>query len=235
MSKSGNLTGVKWGLLGGLGLVLASCGGTAPPQASDQPTVVTLSGQVSGWKGEGRVAVPGLPSVSSSVHSDGTFTLTLPAGPELAGQTQPAAGIADKLGCSGPVQSSAPNAHAFALMSLDTTDSTGSRQTSAISGSKPGLLSRRVNARVWLYSDAETQLRGTVNCAAILNMAQIPQLPVTVAVNAKSGWNVIELNIDASANLLAQVNASGSLVNSGAGSSLITFRTVQELQGQVAF
>ncbi|AIZ46591.1 hypothetical protein QR90_10190 [Deinococcus radiopugnans] len=226
---------VKWGLMGGMSLALVACGGAATPQASDQPTVETLNGKVSGWQGEGRVAVPGLPSVSSSVHSDGSFTLTLPPEAELATSVLSAAGITDKLGCSGSVQSSDSEARAYAIMTLDARDSAGRRQTSAITGSKSGLLSRRVNARVWLYSDSLTQLRGTVNCAAVLNMAQIPELPVTVAVNAKPGWNVLELNIDASANVLAQVSASGWLVNSGAGSNQTTFRTVQELQAQVAF
>ena len=225
----------RWGLLGGLTLALVACGGPATPQASDQPTVETLEGKVSAWKGEGRVAVPGLPNISSSVHSDGSFTLTLPAEAELAKNVVPATGITDKLDCSGAAQSSDPDAQAFAVMTLDASDTSGSRQTSAVTGSKSGLLSRRVNARVWLYSDSLTQLRGTVNCAAILSMAQIPELPVTVAVNARPGWNVLDLNINVSANILAQVSASGSLVNFVAAGGQTTFRTTKELQAQVAF
>lgn len=225
----------KWGLLGGVTLALVACGGAATPQASDQPTVETLSGKVSGWKGEGRVTVLGLPGVSSSVHGDGSFTLTLPPESELAGSLRLADASADRLGCGGSVQSSDADARTFAVMTLDARDSAGSRRTSAVTGSKSGLLSRRVDARVWLYSDSLTQLRGTVNCAAILSLPQLPELPVTVAVNARPGWNVLELSIDVSANILAQVSASGWLVNSVAGSSQTTFRTVQELQAQVAF
>ncbi len=225
----------KWGLLGGVTLALVACGGSATPQASDQPTVETLSGKVSAWKGEGRVALPGLPDISSSVHSDGSFILTLPTEAELAGYVLPAAGLTDKLGCSGAAQSSDPDAQVFVVMTLDASDTASSRQTSAITGSKSGLLSRRVNARVWLYSDSQTQLRGTVNCAPILSMAQLPELPVTVAVNARPGWNVLELNINVSASILAEVSASGSLVNFVSGGSQTTFRTTKELQAQVAF
>lgn len=226
---------INVGLLGGLTLALVACGGPATPQATDQPTVAMVEGKVSIWKGAGRVAVPGLPTVSSSVREDGTFTLTLPREAELSGLTGPAAGVMTKLGCAGDVQSSVASAHAFTVMSLDVQDSGSLRQASAVNGSKPGLLSRHVNARAWIYSDQATQLRGTVDCAAILKISQIPQLPVTVAVNVKSGWNVVELNIDASANLLAPISASGSLVNAGAGAGLTTFRTAQELQSQVGF
>ncbi|WP_229723491.1 hypothetical protein [Deinococcus aerolatus] len=235
MSNLVTVAWMKWGMLGGLSLALVACGGQAAPEASDQPTVATISGKISVWTGEGRVTVPGLPGVSSSVRSDGTFTLTLPSDDELSGQTVSADGIAAKVGCSGSIQSSAPDLQTYAVMSVEARDSAGNRVASAVTGSKPGLLSRRVNAHIWLYSDSVTQLRGTMDCAALLRMAQIPTLPVTVAINAKPGWNVVELNITASANVLAQVSASGSLVNSGAGSRHATFRTVQELQAQVAF
>lgn len=227
----------KWGLLGGLSLTLVACGGGGlpTPEASDQPTVQTISGKVSGWQGEGRVAVSGLPGASSSVHTDGSFTLTLPDQIEAASLTMRAADVAQKLECSGSVQSSAPDARAFVLMSLDVKDGAGGRQTSAMTGSKPGLLSRRVNVRVWVYSDSATQLRGTMDCAKILSIPQISTLPVTVAVNAQPGWNVIELNIQASANVLAQVSASGTMANSTAGGTQANFRTTQELQAQVAF
>ncbi|QFP78301.1 hypothetical protein DAAJ005_08500 [Deinococcus sp. AJ005] len=227
---------MKWGLLGGVSLALVACGGGLPtPQASDQPTVQTISGKVSGWQGEGRVAVSGLPGASSSVHTDGSFTLTLPGEAELTQQSLPITGIAGKLDCMGSVQSSEPDVRAFALMSLNAKDGAGARQTSAMTGSKPGLLSRRVNVRVWLYSDSATQLRGTMDCAKILSIPQISQLPVTVAVNVQPGWNVVELNIQASANVLAQVSGSGTMANSTAGGAQTTFRTTQELQAQVAF
>ncbi|MFK7603419.1 hypothetical protein ACI3L1_14535 [Deinococcus sp. SM5_A1] len=230
------IQGAKWGLLGGLSLALVACGGGLPtPQASDQPTVQTISGKVSGWQGEGRVAVSGLPGASSSVHTDGSFTLTLPGEAELTKQSLPIAEIAGNLDCLGSVQSSAPDARAFTLMSLDVKDGAGARQTSAMTGSKPGLLSRRVNVRVWMYSDSATQLRGTMDCAKILSIPQLSTLPVTVAVNVQPGWNVVELNIQASANILAQVSGSGTMANSTAGDAQTTFRTTQELHAQVAF
>ncbi len=230
------IEGTKWGLLGGLSLALVACGGGLPtPQASDQPTVQTISGKVSGWQGEGRVSVSSLLGVSSSVHTDGSFTLTLPDEVEAASLTMRAADVAQKLDCVGSVQSSEPDARAFVLISLDVKDGAGARQTSAMTGSKPRLLSRRVNVRVWLYSDSATQLRGTTDCAKILSIPQISQLPVTVAVNVQPGWNVIELNIQASTNILAQVSGLGTMANSAAGGAQATFRTTQELQAQIAF
>ncbi len=226
---------MKWGLLGGVALTLVACGGTPTPQASDQRTVQTVSGKVSGWTGQGRVTVPGLPGVSSSVDADGSFVLTLPGDAEVAGQTVRATDVAERLSCSGSVQSSDSEARVFALLFLDTQDSAGTRQTSAVTGSVSGPLSRRVDVRVWVYSDSVTQLRGTVDCAKILSVPQISKLPVTVAVNARPGWNVVELNIEASANVLTQVSASGSMVNSTAVNAQNTFRTIEELQAQIAF
>lgn len=227
--------GMKWGVLGGLSLALVACGGQAVPEASDQPTVATVNGKVATWSGEGRVTAPGLLAVSSSVRSDGTFVLTLPGALEMAASTVAVDGIAARLGCKGTLQSSVPGVRGNAVMTLEAKDSSGSRATSAVNGSKSGLLSRRVNTRIWLFSDGETQLRGTVDCAAALGMSQVKELPVTVAVNAKAGWNVVELDINASATITGQVNASGSLVNSSAGSTQATFRTSEELQSQVAF
>ncbi len=235
VSNSVTVAWMKWGVLGSLSLFLVACGGQAAPEAADQPTVTTVNGKLSEWKGEGRVTVLGLPGVSSSVHGDGAFTLTLPGEAEVTAWTVGIEEIAGKIGCSGTIQSGVTGVKANTVMSLEARDSAGSRVTSTMNDSKSGLLSRRINARIWLYSDSVTQLRGIVDCASLLGMEQVSTLPVTVAVNAKPGWNVIELNINASANVLAQVSASGSLVNSGAGSRQTTFRTVQELQSQVAF
>ncbi|MDV6373876.1 hypothetical protein [Deinococcus arenicola] len=225
---------VKWGFLGGLALALAACGGTVAPQASDQPTVTVLNGKVAGWKGNGRVAVAGLPSVSAPVREDGLVTLTLPGAPELAQYALPAAEVMQPLKCSGTVQSSNAEARIFTVVALDVQDSAGSRQVQAITGSKSGLLSRRVTAHIWVYSDRVTQLRGEVDCARILDIPQLTRLPVTVAANAQPGWNVAELDIKISANLLAQLSASGTLVNA-VSSGLNVFHTLEELQAQVAF
>ncbi|GMA16421.1 hypothetical protein E5F05_14310 [Deinococcus metallilatus] len=222
-------------LFAGAALALTACGGSSPPQASDQPPVTVINGKVVTWSGAGTVGVPELATVSTPVSADGTFTLTLPGEAALTGQTMTASGVMAALNCSGSLTSSAVGTRGFLVAALTARDASGARQVSAVEGAKTGLLSRSVHARVWLYADGATQLRGTVNCAKLLNISQISDLPVTVAVNTQRGWNVVDLSIEASANVFGQVSAAGTAVNSAAGSAQTTWRTMAELQAQIAF
>lgn len=228
-------TSTRPALLVGAVLALTACGGASPPRASDQPPVTVINGRVATWSGAGTVQVPGLLAASAPVGADGSFTLTLPGEAALAGRTIPAVAVLSGLDCSGTLTGTQPDARAFLLAGLTAQDAAGPREVNAVTGTKPGPLSRRVHVRAWLYADAATQLRGTVDCARLLNLPQIAALPVTVAVNTQPGWNVIDLNIDASANLLGQVSASGTAVNSAAGTSQTVWRTLAELQAQIGF
>lgn len=226
-------------LLTSAALALTACGGTAPPQASDQPTVAVIQGRVATPDGVGAVSVPGLGAVGAPVAADGTFTLVLPDEGSLAGQARTVSGVLSALNCTGAVSSSEAAARGFVIAFLDARSGAqggaGTRQVGAVEGVKTGLLSRSVRARAWLYADRPTRLRGSVDCAGLLNIPQVNRLPVTVSVNAGRGWNVVDLNVGASANLLGQVSASGSVVNSTAGTGPTVWRTQAELQAQIGF
>lgn len=224
-------------LLVGAAFALTACGGTAaPPRASDQPPVTLINGRVATWSGAGSVRVPGVPAAPAPVGADGTFTLTLPGEAALAGRTTPAVAVLSSLGCSGTLTGSLPDARAFLLAGLSAQDTGGgTREIGAVTGTRPGPLSRRVLLRAWLYADAATALRGTLDCARLLNVPQLAALPVTVAVDTRPGWNVVDLDIAASANLLGQLSASGTAVNSAAGTAQTVWRTLPELQAQLGF
>ena len=88
---------------------------------------------------------------------------------------------------------------------------------------------------MWLYSDRPTQLRGTLDCAQALGVQQIDRVPVVVALNTKTGWNVADLVINARSNVIGQLSADGSLTNATDGDAPTTWRTTQEVQSQVSF
>ncbi|EYB69820.1 hypothetical protein DEIPH_ctg001orf0032 [Deinococcus phoenicis] len=225
----------RFALFAGAALALTACGSAPAPQASDQPPVTVVNGKVVTWSGLGTVGVPGLDTASTPVNADGTFALVLPGEAALAGRTLTAADVLTGLGCTGSLGSSAAGTRGFLVSALTAQDTAGTRQVSAVEGSKPGLLSRHVSARAWLYADGATQLRGTVDCARLLNIPQIGTLPVTVTVNTQRGWNVIDLNIEAQANVFGQVSASGTAANSAVGASQTQWRTMAELQAQIGF
>lgn len=215
-------------------LALTACSQSSPPQASDQPPVTVIQGKVATWSGTGTVGVPEL-NVSAPVGTDGTFTLTLPGDASLTGRTRAAADVMTALNCSGSLQSSQAGTLGLVLTGLNARDASGTRQLSAVEGEKTGLLSRRVHARAWLYTDGATQLRGTVNCAGLLNIPGLSNLPVEVAVNTQRGWNVMDLLLNVSANVFGQLSGSGTAANSTAGSATTTWRTMAELQAQLGF
>ncbi|MFC5848067.1 hypothetical protein [Deinococcus petrolearius] len=220
---------------GTLALVLASCGGTSTPQASEQPTVTVIEGRVTGASGTGTVSVSELPGVAATTAADGRFTLTLPQGAALGTRVQGAAQVMAGLQCAGSLGSSDTSARGYLVANLQVGDGAGTRSVSAVQGSKTGLLSRSVSGRAWLYVDKDTRLSGSLDCAQLLNVPQISTLPVTIDVIARAGWNVVDLTIGASANLLGQVSAGGSVVNSAAGTALSEWRTAEELQAQISF
>ncbi|GGM08708.1 hypothetical protein GCM10010841_16310 [Deinococcus aerophilus] len=222
-----------------LPLALAACGGVATPQASDQPTTERIVGQVSGWTGEGALSVAELPAATATIGTDGRFTLTLPPESALAGLTIGAAdlGALARLGCDGRLDSSAAQARGFVTATLNTVAFPSGKRTQvrAATGSKPNALSRRVTVRVWLYSDRPTQLRGTLDCAKALGVQQIDRVPVVVALNTKTGWNVADLVINARSNVIGQLSADGSLTNATDVNAPTTWRTTQEVQSQIGF
>ncbi|WP_034384018.1 hypothetical protein [Deinococcus sp. YIM 77859] len=222
-------------LLACAALALTACGRTAPPQASDQPPVTVINGKVATWSGIGSIAVPDLLLVSAPVNADGTFTLTLPGEAALTGRTLTASEVMTNLDCTGSLSSSAPGTRGFLLAVLNAQDASGVRQVSAVEGTKTGALSRSVHVRAWLYTDGPTQLRGTVNCARMLNMPQLSNLPVDVAVNTQRGWNVLDLTLNLSATIFGQVSGSGGVANSAGGTAVTTWRTLAELQAQLGF
>lgn len=222
-------------LLAGAVLALTACGAPSAPQASDQPPVTVIHGRVTSWGGEGTVRLPDLPSVSAPVGADGTFTLTLPEGAALSGRATEATGVLAGLGCSGTLTSSAAGTRGYLAAVLNAQDAGGTRQISAAEGTRTGPLSRRVQVRAWLYADGAAQLRGSVDCAGLLNLPQLRELPVLVAVNVQPGWNVLDLTLEAHANVFGQVSGSGQAANSLAGSSLTVWRTAGELQAQIGF
>ena len=225
----------KFLALGTLALVLASCSGTSTPQASEQPTVTVIEGRVTGASGTGTVSVAELPGTTATTAADGRFSLPLPQGATLGARTQGAAQVMSNLQCSGSLSSSDTSARGYLVANLQVADSAGTRSVSAVQGSKPGLLSRSVSGRAWLYVDKGTRLSGSVDCAKLLNVSQISTLPVTIDVIAKAGWNVVDLGIGASASIFGQVSAGGSVVNSAAGTALSEWRTSEELQAQISF
>ncbi|GAA5512952.1 hypothetical protein Dcar01_01676 [Deinococcus carri] len=222
-------------LFAGAALALTACGNNTPPQASDQPTVAVINGKVTTWSGSGTVSVPDLADVSAPVNADGTFALTLPGEAALSGKTMTAADVMSGLRCTGTVTSSTPSTRGYVVAVLNVQDMNGTRQVSAVEGRKTGPLSRGLHARAWLYADGATQLRGTVNCAALLGISAISNLPVTVSVNTQRGWNVVDLNITASASVFGQLSAEGTAVNSAAGTGTTEWRTTAELQSQIGF
>ncbi|GAA5532674.1 hypothetical protein [Deinococcus aluminii] len=222
-------------LLAGAALALTACGGSSPPRASDQPPVLVINGKVATWSGSGRVSVPDLLAVSAPVNADGTFALALPGEAVLMGRTTTASEVMTSLDCTGSLSSSAAGTRGFLLAVLNAQDVSGTRQVSAVEGIKTGALSRSVHARAWLYADGATQLRGTVDCAKLLNISQLNNLPVDVAVNTQRGWNVVDLTLNLSANIFGQVSGSGAAANSAAGTAPTTWRTMSELQAQLGF
>lgn len=225
---------LRFVLFAGAAFALTACSQSSPPQASDQPTVAVIRGKVATWSGTGTVSMPAL-DVNAPVSTDGTFTLTLPGDAVLAGRTRTVAEVLTALNCSGSLQSSQAGTTGLLVTALNARDTTGTRQVSAVEGAKSGLLSRSVHARAWLYADGATQLRGTVNCAGLLNIPQLSNLPVEVAVNTQRGWNVVDLTLNVSANIFGQLSGSGTAGNSVAGSTTTTWRTMAELQGQIGF
>ncbi len=216
-------------------LLLAGCNSATPPQASDQPTVVTIGGQVASPSGAGKVSLPDMASVSTSTATDGSFSLTLPQAAALSGKTMTAAQVMAGLKCTGSLNSSDAAAQGYVVAALNVQDNAGSRQVYALNGSKTGLLSRAMNGKIWLYSDRATILSGSVDCADLLGVTQIKSLPVTVAVAAKAGWNVVDLSLSASADIFANVSASGNAVNSTTSTAATTWRTLDEVRGQLGF
>lgn len=225
----------KFLALGALALVLASCSGTSTPQASEQPTVTVIEGKVMSASGTGTVGVAELPGTTATTAADGRFSLTLPQGAALGARVQGAAQVMSNLQCTGSLSSSDTSARGYLVANMQVSDGAGTRSVSAVQGSKTGLLSRNVGGRAWLYVDRDTRLSGSVDCAKLLNVSQIPSLPVTIDVLAKTGWNVVDLSIGASANIFGQVSAGGSVVNSAAGTALSEWRTSEELQAQISF
>lgn len=218
-----------------LALVLAACSGTSVPQATEQPTVTVIEGRVTSASGTGTVSVAELAGVTAPMAADGRFSLTLPQGAALGARVQGAAQVMSNLQCAGSLSSSDTSARGYLLANMQVSDGAAGRSVSAVQGSKTGLLSRSVSGRAWLYVDRDTRLSGSVDCAKLLNVSQIATLPVTIDVIAKTGWNVVDLNIGASASIFGQVSAGGSVVNSAAGTAVSEWRTSEELQAQISF
>ena len=221
----------------GFGALLSACNSTPAPQASDQPTVMTISGKVASpsASGAGSISVPGVSSATAAVAADGRFSLPLPQASALGNLLRAADQVMTGLSCSGKLNSSDTAAKGHLMAALNLQDSSGSKSVMAVSGSKSGLLSRAVQGKVWLYTDHATRLTGVVDCARLLNISQISSLPVNVDVSAKAGWNVIDLNMAASANIFGQVSASGTAVNSATSEGSTVWQTTSELMSQVGF
>ena len=220
---------------GTLALALASCGSAPTPQASEQPTVTAIEGRVTSASGTGTVSVAELAGTTATTSADGRFSLTLPQGTALGIRMQGVAQVMSNLQCSGSLSSSDTSARGYLVANMQVSDSAGTRSVSAVQGNKTGLLSRSVSGRAWLYVDKDTRLSGSVDCAKMMNVSQISTLPVTIDVIAKSGWNVVDLGIGASASVFGQVSAAGSVVNSGTGTAMSEWRTSEELQAQISF
>lgn len=219
----------------GLTAGLAACGSATPPQASDQPTVTVIEGTVATPRGAGTVSLDGMADVSVAVAADGHFSLSLPAGDALASRSQSASAALSGLKCAGALSSSDPAARGYLVSSLTVQDSAGGRSMLSLSGSKTGVFGqgRDISGKVWLYADRPSMLTGHLDCAAMLNVSSLPSLPVDVNINAKAGWNVIDLNIGASAGL-SGLSGSGSAVNSPSSTAASNWRTSEELQAQLS-
>ena len=220
---------------GTLALALASCGSAPTPQASEQPTVTVIEGRVTSASGAGTVGAAELAGTAATTSADGRFSLTLPQGAALGARVQGAAQVMSNLQCAGSLSSTDASARGYLVANMQVSDSAGTRSVSAVQGSKPGFLSRRVDGRAWLYVDKDTSLSGSVDCARLLNVSQISSLPVNINVKAKAGWNVVALRIDASASVFGQLSAGGSVVNATDGTAQTEWRTSEELQAQISF
>lgn len=179
----------------GLSLSLASCGGGDPPPPLTAQTQIT--GDVQTWTGTGTINLNGSQGAlaTAPVAADGTFTLTLPTGQALAGETR---SITDTL-LSGLSQFNCQNVNlansnaasrGMMVLTLQTKNGASTRDVFAAQVSRT-LTSRTVNARAWLYSDVDTRLSGRVNC----NLPAVGNVPVDVSVDVTTGWNLLDVSI----------------------------------------
>lgn len=220
-------------LLASLALSLAACNSTPTPQASDQPIVTIIHGQVATPAGAGTVSLPNLGSVSTTTSIGGSFNLTLPQASTLAGNTMTADQVMSGMSCTGKLTSSDAAAQGYLIAALTLNDSAGSRSVYAVAGRQSGLLSRNVSGKVWLYADRATNLSGMVDCATLLGVPAIKNLPIKVSVAAKTGWNTLDLNVDGSTDIFGNLSASGTAVNSTNSDGNTTWRTINEVKAQL--
>lgn len=212
-------------------VALSACGGTPPaPGASDQPVVTTITGKVATARSAGTVRLDGL-GVQAPLAADGTFRLDLPTDAQMSGRTTALSEAMKGLSCTGSVKSSVDPSRGYAVGALTFTDGSGARSMSAVEGSSTGLLSRKVTARAWLYSEQAARLSGELNCSELLGGA-VANVPVAVDTAVKVGWNVVQLDIGASVGL-GGISASGNLSNATDPAATTTWRTSDELKAQV--
>lgn len=202
--------------------LLAGCSKLTPP--SDTSPALSIEGTVSAPELPSTLSyVPtnGSASVTTTVNSDGTFSLPLPLELTSDALSQPSTALG-ATGCTGTVNSTEGNARNAALFSL--TD--GKR--SFVSGTT---LKSTIPPRVDLmleglvYSNVATQITGQLDCGPLLNLGK--PVPVSVALPLAKGWNRVNLTLSGRLELNGSISASGSL-NVG-GSPTTRWQTMQDL------
>lgn len=181
-------------------LTLTACGTASLKAPEGAPAETRITGRVQSWSGSGTVVLQGnvRPLAATSVSGDGSFSLTLPSADALLGETRgvPEAvvrGLA-QLNCqdAGLVNANS-SARGLLTFALAATDASGPREVFAAQVSR-GAVSRKVDARAWLYLDAPTSLTGKVSCS----VPGVGTFPVQVDVQAVPGWNLLALTLNAS-------------------------------------
>ncbi|MBB5232819.1 hypothetical protein [Deinococcus budaensis] len=201
-------------LLVGAALALSACGSARlPPAPENQPPVAAVRGEIANWAGTGTVTLPGPAGqalASAEVAADGSFSLALPTEGALtgAGALRDSASALAQLGCTGTLSSSTPAARGYGFLALNARSSAQAQTIVAATVDFSYLPPRaRLQGYAWLYADQATRLTGTLDCG---NLLGLPRAAVTVNVQAKQGWNVLGIVLDASSGL-GGISARGTI------------------------
>lgn len=204
-----------------LTLALASCSSAPTPPATAEQTD-SITGTVVSGSGTGNVVLKddALGQLSEApVAADGSFTLPLPAPAKFSSRLMTATEVLGSIGCTGTLQSSAPGAKGYGVVTLDLTR--GNKVGKALAGQVTnGMASKSFEGRAWIYTDQATTLSGTVDCQKLVGIGIA--IPATVNVTTQAGWNVLKVSGTGS---LFGVNAK---VENGTKEPT-TWRTLDEL------
>ncbi|SMB93462.1 hypothetical protein [Deinococcus hopiensis] len=225
-------------IVASLGLLLSACAGRPTLQvgpAAPAKTVGNVQGNISRWGGAGKVTLAGLPGqalAQADVASSGLFILPLPDAVTVQPALRPAADALSAVGCTGRVTSSDDAARNFAFINLQPQRSEA-KPVFAARLQRTSFTRAVLTGRVYLYADRPTRLSGQVDCGQIMQeFAGVAiGVPISVNVNAQSGWNALELRVDVQGSLTG-VSATGEV--GAVADAPQVWRTAQEIIDQAS-